>query len=205
LAHPDAANHPAARSEALKAAGQIAQHQGDLAEARVLYEERLAIERDLGNRSGVADTLWLLADVSDRSEERTLQEERLSLYRQTGDTRGMISALISLGDTATGQDDPTRAGALYEQAVAVAREQQQRGGSDRDGDRGEWLRRGDLGRALQSLGQFATEQGQYERAHACYQESLRLWQELNAIQRHRRHAGQPGLPRPATGGSRAGA
>ena len=49
---------------------------GDFAAARTLYEESLAIYREIGNRQGVAISLGNLGDISERQKEYAWAEGR---------------------------------------------------------------------------------------------------------------------------------
>ena len=75
--------------KALHAAGWLAHHQRDLAEARALLEESLAIARELGDRGGVAWALHCLGRVAYFENEpaaaRSLGEQ--SLTRRAGSRR----------------------------------------------------------------------------------------------------------------------
>ena len=52
------------RAYVLNAAGVLSYHQGDYPAARALYEESLAIGRELGDRSGIAGSLGNLGNVA---------------------------------------------------------------------------------------------------------------------------------------------
>ena len=82
--------------KALQAAGWLAHHQRDLAEARVLLEESLAIARDLGDFSGVAWALHCLGRVAYFENEPavacSLGEQSLAVAQELGD-----ASLIRVG------------------------------------------------------------------------------------------------------------
>ncbi len=65
LATPTAVS-PRVRARALFGAGVLAWRQGDYTSARVLHEEGLALNRQLGDRKGIADSLNNLGIVASR-------------------------------------------------------------------------------------------------------------------------------------------
>jgi len=75
--------------------------------ARTLYEESLSIRRGMGNKSGNADSLYMLGNLAykqgDYNAARTLYEESLSLCREMGDKSGIALALTNLGNVASSQ------------------------------------------------------------------------------------------------------
>src|SRR5438309_805223 len=64
LALPGAQARTAARAKALLGAGKLAHFQGDCGAARALFEESLAIFRELGCKRGIAWSLRSLGDVA---------------------------------------------------------------------------------------------------------------------------------------------
>jgi len=58
LAQPKAATAAAARAKALFTAGMLAFYQGDHAAGRALHQEGLALQRQLGDRAGIASALF---------------------------------------------------------------------------------------------------------------------------------------------------
>src|SRR6266446_950637 len=74
------------RAYVLNAAGVLSYHQGDYPAARALYEESLAIRRELGDRSGIAASLGTPGTVAvnqgDHPAARALQEQSLAIYRE---------------------------------------------------------------------------------------------------------------------------
>jgi predicted ATPase/DNA-binding SARP family transcriptional activator len=75
-----------ARAKALRGAGALAWAQGDYARAETLFEESLALRRELGDRQGVAEAINGLASVArDRGEyarARALFEVNLAVCRE---------------------------------------------------------------------------------------------------------------------------
>src|SRR5579871_6424352 len=67
----------------------------DYATARALYEESLAIRRELGDKNGIADSLSNLGEMAkeqgDYAAARALYEESLAIRRELGDKYGIRS------------------------------------------------------------------------------------------------------------------
>ena len=72
LAREGAQEATAARARALDSAGKLAFNQGDHTQARALHEEALAIFRTAGDRTGIANTLSNLGNLSAPSSQRGL-------------------------------------------------------------------------------------------------------------------------------------
>ncbi len=155
------------RAKALNAAGLLAFRQGDYPSARALYEESLAIYRELGDRRGIAHSLNNLGNVAceqgDYPSARALFEESLAIYRELGDRRGIAISLGNLGNVAYDQGDYPSARALYEESLAIHREMGDRWG---------------IAASLNNLGNVACDQGDYPSARALHEESLAIRREL---------------------------
>ncbi len=75
---------------------------GEYARARSLFEERLALCRELGNKEGTASALFLLAQMlffslGDQVRVRTLLEEGHALWKEVGDKEGLATGPTSPG------------------------------------------------------------------------------------------------------------
>ena len=207
LRKPGALEPTPERAKALNTAGVLAYYQGDYASARTHHEESLAIQRQLGSRSGMATSLTSLGnmacDEGDFASARTMHEESLAIQRELGDRRGIANSLGNLGNVASDQRDFASARALYEEGLAIMQELGHRLGIANalhnlgrvvqiQGDQAAAqsineeclaIRRelGDrLGMAftLSSLGDAASEQGDYPAAAALFQEGLMIQREL---------------------------
>ncbi len=167
LCHAPASDRTNARATALRGAGVLAHVQSDFAAARSLFEESLAISRELGNRQGIAkslDNMGLTATgQGDHAAARSLFEESLAISRETGNRLMVSSTLNNLGMAATGQRDVESARSLYEESLAIKREL-----GDRSG----------IANNLNNLGIVAQDQGQYVSARSLYHESLAIKREL---------------------------
>lgn len=166
LVNPDSplARRPSmarARAWALSGAGLLATWSIiDLADARSLLEEGLAIARELGDRELTAYALFRLAHVAnfqqDYDEKRSLLEESLVETRKLGDKwllAGVLAGLVS-ERIRKGGDEAGRL--LLEESLAIRRE---------IGDK-----RG-LSTTLNNMAERAREQGNYARALAIYEEA----------------------------------
>jgi non-specific serine/threonine protein kinase len=198
---------PLARARALDGAGKMASFQGDNAAAVTLYEEVLALRRELGDTQGSAESLISLGQAAymqdDHARGIALQEEGLALFRELGDKQGIATSLYALGDSVRGEGDYVRAAALFEESLALSRALADRRGSAFSLDRLGLMAflRGDCARAealhqeslalrhalgdrhgsawsLLHLGLVAQGQGDYARAEALHQESVALAREL---------------------------
>jgi predicted ATPase/class 3 adenylate cyclase/tetratricopeptide (TPR) repeat protein len=164
---PVTAERRAARASALNGAGALAWHQGDYAGAGALYEESLAIRRELGDTPGVAASLSNLGlmeyEQGDYASGAALLEESLSLRRELGDRNGIAASLSNLGMIAYAQRDYPRARMLHEESLAIRRAL---------GDqRAAALSLSNLGWVAQALGETAVDR-------ALLEESLAIRREL---------------------------
>ncbi|HEX2048149.1 MAG TPA: tetratricopeptide repeat protein [Acidimicrobiales bacterium] len=158
---------PALRAVALNWAAVLAQHQGDYAAARGLYEHSLALRRRLDDRLGMAAALvglGNLAALQGRLDVATSQfEEALAIGRELDQPQVVAASLTNLGWVAHGRGDLRGARAMYEEALAVRR------------------RLGDgHGRALvlANLGDLVLQQGDLDTASALHTEGLELRRRL---------------------------
>jgi len=155
------------RAHVLNAAGILAIYQGDYPAARALYEESLAIFRELGDRFGIASSLNTFGGVvymqGDYPAARALLEESLAIRREIGDRHGIATSLSNLGYMALHQGDDAPAQELLQESLAICRE---------IGDR--W----GIAFSLSNLGCVALNRGDYPAARALYEESLAIFREL---------------------------
>ena len=163
----DAGASPIARAKALNAAGNLAIARGEYEPARAFHEESLALWRGLGNKRGIATSLYYLGRVTrsqgDYAAARALTEESLVLRRALNDRWGMAVSLNMLGELARAQGDYAAARPPYEEGLGLFRAV---------GDK-----RG-VAIATHNLGIVAREQGDHERAAALHHEALALFREL---------------------------
>jgi len=157
----------AARAKTLNAAGALAHLQGDYEVAGALNEEAQGIQRELGDRTGLAVSLNNLGDLaygkSDFNAARTLHEESLAISRELEDRAGIALSLFGLGRVAFGQADYNAAGALFEESLIIRREL---------GDRVAFAL------SLYSLASVAYSQGDHTTGRTLFEKSLAIRREL---------------------------
>jgi predicted ATPase/class 3 adenylate cyclase len=117
---------PALRAAALDAAGATAYFVGENERALALFEEGLAIFRELGDRAGTAAVLARLGPpllATGRVEEaEPLVEEALGINRELGQREELPLSLQILGLCAVERGDPQKGRELLEESAALARE-----------------------------------------------------------------------------------
>jgi tetratricopeptide (TPR) repeat protein len=167
LALSSPSEHAALRARLLNGAGSLAYRQGDTAVASALYEEGLALLRELGDQRGIANLLNNLGNVAcDRGEydtARTLYAESLAIRRTLRDSRGIASSLINMGSLADDQGDTATARTLYRESLEIGREL---------GD--QWI----VAASLLNLGELAESSGDLGTAQRLQEESLAIYREL---------------------------
>lgn len=167
LAHQDAQARTRTRAKALNGLGAQVRRLSDLVGARTLFEESLAIRRELGEGKAIAETIANLGiiqhDLGNYAASRALYEESLSIHRQLGDKAGMAITLANLGATALNQGDLIRAREQLSEGLQLYREL---------GDRAK------IAWALNTLGNVTTGLGDLLQAETMHEESL---VHLNAI------------------------
>ncbi len=115
----------AVQAKALRWAGNLGTLQGDDERASELYEEGLAICRELGDVQGVAGALNNLGNLEvargDYEKGRKLYEEALAIKRELGDQLRFAISLINLGNLVADQGDHEKGRAMLEEALAICR------------------------------------------------------------------------------------
>jgi predicted ATPase/transcriptional regulator with XRE-family HTH domain len=154
------------RARLLHVAGFLASTQGDLDGAVPLFEESLALRRELGYKSkGTSHTLRELGIVAyqrgDYGRAIHLHDQSIALARELGHTFGVAHTLFTLADVVRAQGYPERAATLLEESLALFRHSESAWG---------------LVHTLARLGNLACEAGEAGRALRLYGESLRLAQ-----------------------------
>ena len=119
------ASHSEPRARALYYAAELAYAQGDLAQARALYEGSVSTWRALGDRRGLARALHRLGEVlwsyGDSAGVRAANDEAAALFREVGDAVGLASALRGRAKAAILTGDHALARSLLEQSVPLSR------------------------------------------------------------------------------------
>ena len=198
LALPGSSAHTIPRAQVLLLAARGLAEGSTSAEAQAYAQESLALSQELGYGKGEADALLTLGRHRgwfDHDTARQYLDKALTRYKTLGDARGSTQALAVLSEAALGQGDFSRARALAEECLALAR---QAGFSypwplavlanlawaegDLDGARLLYERHlaaqkprginGSLVFALTELGNVATRQGDFAAAHAFLDEAF---------------------------------
>ncbi len=113
------------QAKALILAGHLAFIQSDYDSAEPLFQESLALYRELEDQHGTAFALSLLGSVAwtkgHMAKAATLTEEALAISRQVDDLERAANALFILGLVSSSQGEYSKACALYEESVAIHR------------------------------------------------------------------------------------
>ncbi|HYO49039.1 MAG TPA: tetratricopeptide repeat protein [Chloroflexia bacterium] len=157
------------KATVLRGAGTLAHVQGDFRQGQLLFEESLALYRELDDKQGIADVLTSLSNtamgLNDLRRAQAYLEESLGLYRELGNTHSIAVSLSQLGNVAYLTEQYALAKARYEESLALFRELS------------------DTHRAavvLHNLGEVSYYQGEYARAKGFHEESLGLFRELGS-------------------------
>lgn len=142
------------------ALGAVAYERGQYGEAVRLFEECLAIRKELDDPFGVGNALsWLgivLTDQSRYDEARTALRESLELREKIGDISGVARSLNSLGIVARRLGEFNLAVEHYEKALSIQRQM---------GDRRS------ISGLLSNLGMVVQALGDRERARSLFEEA----------------------------------
>jgi non-specific serine/threonine protein kinase len=168
---------PSARARMLLRTAFLVQRQGDEERSQMLfeaarqeYEQVLTLARREGDRPRVARALLSLAELAADHEDLDtawgLGGEARQLFEELDIPLGRTSTLACLAGIAVKRGDRRAVRALLEERLALCRQQ-----SYTD----------PLVHALGAMGHLERDEGDYGRARAFYQESLRLRRELGAL------------------------
>jgi predicted ATPase/class 3 adenylate cyclase len=167
LALPKAERRTALRAKAVSAAGSLAYWQNDLPPVRRAYEEALAIYRELGDASGVAEGTYNMAYVHALAREVPKASEKLQTshaqFRELGDRRGEADALWVLALVARFEGDLQLARSRAEESLRLHREL-----GDRFG----------MTMALQMLGRVALEVDDLDTARTTFLETMAMHEHM---------------------------
>jgi predicted ATPase/class 3 adenylate cyclase len=188
-----------AQAKLLKAAGYLAFAEGDAAGAIEFYELSLPLWHPVRDRVLMADTHLLIGvlarNLGDLERSRVHVEQALELFRDVGVTWGIIGSQFAFGDIAFDGGDYARAIELFEEGLALARQQGNQGTiistalcvlarvayAEGDYDRATALYEQGVSmgefKYLQELGKAVLAQGDYSRATALFQKFIREHQE----------------------------
>jgi len=156
-----------ARAKALFGAGELARIQGDADAARSRFREALLAFRELGDKSGTAQTLRYLAIVDfytgDLQAAYSSAEESLALFRELPDKQGIAQGLNLMGQIGNLTRDYERTRLFLEESLAI---------SQALGNK--WH----VGAVLTNLGITALHLGDLMLARSCCLDALRIGQEM---------------------------
>ena len=117
---------PALRAEGMRVAASLALSQSEDRVARALFEDSLAIRRELGDPADLLGPLSGLGYAAmQQGDDVTAQacfDEALSIQQRLGDRVGMAESLNSLANLSHGRGHLAAARALYERSAAINRE-----------------------------------------------------------------------------------
>jgi predicted ATPase/DNA-binding CsgD family transcriptional regulator len=160
LAHEEASD---AKLDLLACLGLVAWKREEHGQAKQLFEESLALSREMRDTWWLANSLSKMALVSsslgDSERATELYEESIDLFRKQGDKGSLAEGLNQLGMLVYSQGDLGRAAQLIEEAVSLHRERGDRAG---------------VAVGLYNLGWLAVLQDDLGRARDLYGESLSL-------------------------------
>lgn len=155
------------RAHALNGAGMLALSQDDHNQTEVLCGESLRLFRELGDKRGIALSLWRLGIVAwirrNFSAARSMTEESLALSKEVGNKDGIADSLNLLGYIATSQGQYDTARALLEQGLVSFRQANDQWGT---------------AYTLYHLAQVLFFQGEYVRVHTLLDECLLISRKL---------------------------
>jgi predicted ATPase/DNA-binding CsgD family transcriptional regulator len=164
------------RVKVIEGTGLLAQRQGDVQRAEVIYQEMLELSLALGDKGNAATALNSLGTLAvtrgDNERARALLEENLAVLRELHDepnaatTLKRYHALNLLGILAINEEgDLVRGAALWEESLTLAREA------------GDII---EVGSTLTNLGYAALLQRDNERAATFSQEALAVARDLGS-------------------------
>jgi predicted ATPase/class 3 adenylate cyclase len=155
------------RARALYGAGYLAFLQGDYAEARELFEQSLALYKEVGDKWGIATVLTGMGhEANQRGDLKATGdyfEESLAIRKELGDRLGTATALNNLALSAAGQGDYDSARDRLEECLAIFRELGDKWG---------------ITFSLNNLSLVARAQEDYDHARSFVKESLAIRVEL---------------------------
>jgi tetratricopeptide (TPR) repeat protein len=151
----------------LNAAGEDLYHISRYSEASSLFEQSLAISREIGNREGEGESLGNIAGIHyawDKYDKALpLLEQSLAISREIGNRKGEGESLNNIGMIYDAQGKYDKALPLLEQSLAICREI-----GEREGE----------GIILNNIGMIYDAQGKYAKALPLLEQSLAIFREI---------------------------
>jgi eukaryotic-like serine/threonine-protein kinase len=120
------ANYPGEVAKSLIDIGGIAQLNGNVPEAKKMYEDALAIWKTTGNNLGqmvaLANLALLLHDEGDLARSQKMTEDSLAIAREVDAAPDIAETLVDLGNVQIDLGDASASLRSFREAVKVARE-----------------------------------------------------------------------------------
>ncbi len=158
---------PAVRFKLMHGLGQVAMYQGNIATARKMFEDGLAVSQAAGEKRQTALANRGLATVTkqqgDFTATRKFIEAGLKISREIDDKFGIAVSLNNLGDLARTKGDFKAARPLFEESLAISKELGNKEG---------------VCATFNNLAATAYGEGDFAAARIHYTEALALAQEL---------------------------
>lgn len=162
------------RAKAYNWLGQFALYENADATANEAFGKSLALYRELGDKTGIADSLLYLGDVASfqgddmgarslYADARLVYEDSLAVLNEQGDDWTIARSLNLLGEIARTMEDYASARSFYEDSLTIRRKL-----TDTRG----------VAVSLQNLGHVARYQGDIRRATTYFKEGLTLSQKV---------------------------
>ena len=158
------------RAKALNAAGRLALVQGEFRRAEALYQESLALYRELHDPRGMASVLerlgWIASWLGDDPLATALLEESLALSRSAADKVRLAHSLTALALTILRRADQStypRVRSLLEESLLLSRQERSQVG---------------IAWSLYGLGLWQFQSGDAATARSLFEESFALFRGL---------------------------
>ena len=151
----------------MHAMAEVPIDQGDLDQAKKLYEQALSITREIGDKHGEGRELGNLALISaqqgDFPTAERIYRESIANARETGDRHGLSVDTGNMGDLLHAEGRLADALAAYKEALALAREVGHRSSEAID---------------ITDIGNVFADQGDLKGAMEMYQQALPIQREI---------------------------
>jgi len=158
----------AGESQALHAMAEVPINQGDLEQAKTLYEQALTLARQTGDKKATARELGNIGVIyiqqGDFTTGKKFYQEALETFRDIGDKHGMAVVTGNTGDILHAEGRLGDALAEYKDALVLAREVGHRSSEAID---------------IQLTGDVLADQGDLKGAMQMYQEAVIIQREID--------------------------
>jgi tetratricopeptide (TPR) repeat protein len=155
------------KAAALHHLGIIHQDQGRYDEAMEMYQKSMKIEKELGDKSGIAGTLHQMGNLhfmQDRYDEAMeMYQKSMKIEKELGDKSGIASTLHNIGVIHQNQGRYDEAMEMYQKSMKIEEEI----GNKRA-----------IASTLHQIGNLHFMQGRYDEAMEMYQKSMKIEKEL---------------------------